>query len=52
MFRAKAVSDVSVVLQEATTAFEQCLQALKGGTAEPVRRPRKETTLTAKAVDL
>jgi hypothetical protein len=52
MFRAKPARDVSVVLQEATTAFDQCLQALKGGTAEPVRRPRREVTLAAKAVDL
>jgi hypothetical protein len=52
MFRATSASDVGVLLQEATTAFDQCLQALKGGNAEPVRRPRREATLAAKAVDL
>jgi hypothetical protein len=40
MFRAKPAAEVGVVLEEATTAFDRCLQALKSGDAQAVRRPR------------
>jgi hypothetical protein len=40
MFRAKPAVEVGVLLEEATTAFDRCLQALRSGDAPPARGPR------------
>jgi hypothetical protein len=40
MFRAKPAIEVGVLLEEATTAFDRCLQALRSGDAPTARGPR------------
>jgi hypothetical protein len=39
MFRAKPAVEVGLVLEEAATAFDRCLQALKSGDVQQGRRP-------------
>lgn len=52
MFRARPATEVNVVLQEAASAFDRCLEALRTAGTEPVRRPRPDAAGSAKAVDL
>ncbi len=40
MFKTRPAAEVSTVLEEAAVAFDRCLQALKVGDAQTIRRPR------------